>query len=81
MKYTIETTDTGCIETLETNNGTFSTEWKKIGFGQYQSQGETLVDQMEAADFDDTALDVVDELYDGNYELDFIRLAKAAELF
>ena len=39
------------------------------------------MDQMEAADFDDTALDVVDELYDGNYELDFIRLAKAAELF
>lgn len=81
MKYTIETTDTGCIETLETNNGTFSTEWKVIGFGQYQSQGETLVEQMEAADFDDAALDVVDELYDGNYELDFIRLAKAAELF
>lgn len=81
MKYTIETTDTGCIETLETNNGTFSTEWKEIGFGRCQSQGETLVDQMEAAGFDDDALDVVDELYDGNYELDFIRLAKAAELF
>ncbi len=81
MKYTIETTDTGCIETLETNNGTFSTEWKEIGFGQWQSQGETLVDQMEAAGFDDSALDVVDELYDGNYELDFIQLAKAAELF
>lgn len=81
MKYTIETTDTGCIETLETNNGTFSTEWKEIGFGQWQSQGETLVDQMEAAGFDDSALDVVDELYDGNYELNFIQLAKAAELF
>ena len=81
MKYTIETTDTGCIETLETNNVTFSTEWKKIGFGQYQSQGETLVDQMEAAGFDDDVLDVVDELYDANYELDFMRLAKAAELF
>ena len=81
MKYTIETTDTGCIETLETNNGTFSVEWKEMGFGQWQSQGETLVDQMEAAGFDDSALDVVDELYDGNYELDFIQLAKAAELF
>lgn len=81
MKYTIETTDTGCIETLETNNGTFSTEWKKIGFGQYQSQGETLVDQMEAAGFDDDALDVAYELHDGSYELDFMRLAKAAELF
>ena len=81
MKYTIETTDTGCIETLETNNGTFSTEWKKIGFGQWQSQGETLVDQMEAAGFDDSALDVVDDLYDGNYELDFMRLVKLAELF
>lgn len=81
MKYTIETTDTGCIETLETNNGTFSTEWKKIGFGQYQSQGETLVDQMEAAGFDDAALDVAYDLYNENWELDFMRLAKLAELF
>lgn len=81
MKYTIETTDTGCIETLETNNGTFSVEWKKVGFGQYLSQGETLVDQMEAAGFDDAALDMVFDLYDGNYEVDFIQLAKAAELF
>lgn len=81
MKYTIETTDTGCIETLETNNGTFSTEWKEIGFGQYQSQGETLVDQMEAAGFDDAALDIAYELHDGSYELDFMRLEKAAELF
>ena len=81
MKYTIETTDTGCIETLETNNGTFSTEWKEIVFGQYQSQGETLVDQMEAAGFDDAALDIAYELHDGSYELDFMRLAKAAELF
>lgn len=81
MKYTIETTDTGCIETLETNNGTFSTEWKEIGFGQYESQEETLVDQMEAAGFDDVALDIAYELHDGCYELDFMRLAKAAELF
>ena len=52
-----------------------------MGFGQYQSQGETLVDQMEAAGFDDAALDVAYELHDGSYELDFMRLAKAAELF
>ena len=81
MKYTIETTDTGCIETLETNNGTFSTEWKEIGFGQFQSQGETLVDQMEAAGFDDAALDVAYVFHDGSYVFDFMRLAKAAELF
>lgn len=31
--------------------------------------------------FDDAALDVVYELHDGCYELDFMRLAKAAELF
>lgn len=80
MKYTIETTDTGYIETLETNNGTFSVEWKEVGFGQYP-KGETLVDQMEAAGFDDATLDAAYDLYDGNYELDFMRLAKLAELF
>ncbi len=54
---------------------------KEIGFGQYQSQGETLVDQMEAAGFDDAALDVVYELHDGCYELDFMRLAKQPNFF
>ena len=81
MKYTIETTDTGYIETLETNNGTFSAEWKEMGFSQYPSQGKTLVDQMKAAGFDDATLDVAYDLFDGNYELDFMRLAKVAKLF
>lgn len=81
MKYTIETTDTGYIETLETNNGTFSAEWKEMGFSQYPSQGETLVDQMEAAGFDDATLNVAYDLYNENWELDFMRLAKLAEFF
>lgn len=81
MKYTIETTDTGYIETLETNNGTFSAEWKEMGFSQYPSQRETLVDQMEAAGFDDATLNVAYDLYNENWELDFMRLAKLAELF
>ena len=81
MKYTIETTDTGYIETLETNNGTFSAECKEMGFSQYPSQGETLVDQIQAAGFDDATLNVAYDLYDGNWELDFMRLAKLAKLF
>lgn len=81
MKYTIETTDTGYIETLETNNGTFSAEWKEMGFSQYPSQGETLVDQMEDVGFDDATLDAAYDLFDGNYELDFMLLAKLAETF
>lgn len=52
-----------------------------MGFSQYPSQGKTLVDQMEAAGFDDATLDAAYDLYDGNYELDFMRLVKLAELF
>ena len=81
MKYTIETTDTGYIETLETNNGTFSAEWKEMGFSQYPSQCETLFYQIQAACFDDATLNLAYDLYDGNCELDFMRLAKLAKLF
>lgn len=80
MKYTIETTDTGCIETIQTERGTFSNEWVRIGPGRYTCDAE-LVNQMESAGSDDDTLDMVCDLYDGNSELDFMRIAKAAERF
>lgn len=76
MKYTIETTDKGCIETLEiSDKEKFQRESIKIK-GGCRALGKSLAKQLEEAGYCDEIVDKVYDLYDGCETLDFIQLAE-----
>lgn len=76
MKYCIETTDNGCIETLEiSDKEKFQRESIKIK-GGCQALGKSLADQLEEAGYCEEIVEKVDEIYDGFGDLDFLQLAE-----
>lgn len=75
MKYTIETTDDGCIETLEFRNGKYTKRSQKTGFG-CEALDEDFSAQLEKVGFCNVILDRVYDLYDGFGALNSIELAE-----
>ena len=75
MKYCIETTDKGCIETLEIGEDKFQRESIKIK-GGCQALGKSLADQLEEAGYCEEIVEKADEMYGGFEDLDFLQLAE-----
>lgn len=77
MKYTIETTQTGCIETLQIVGMTFQKEWERTDTG-CSCKNKEFYEQMKDAGIDDEkAIDKVYEVFDENFSaLYFIELSE-----
>ena len=75
MKYCMETTDNGCIETLEIDKEKFQRESIKIK-GGCRALGKSLADQLDEAGYCEEIVEKVDEMYDGFGDLDFLELAE-----
>lgn len=75
MKYCIETTDKGCVETLEIGKEKFQRESIKIK-GGCRALGKSLAKQLEEAGYCEEIVEKVDEIYDGFEDLDFLGLAE-----
>lgn len=75
MKYSIETTDKGCVETLEIGEEKFQRESIKIK-GGCRALGKSLAKQLEEAGYCEEIVEKVDEIYDGFEDLDFLELAE-----
>ena len=77
MKYTVETTETGCVETLELDDGKkYKKRSTRTSTGvkhddddfYYQLSGDGITD--------DDILDSVNDLLDGFFAIDFIEMAE-----
>lgn len=75
MKYCIETTDKGCVETLEIGKEKFQRESIKIK-GGCRALGKSLAKQLAEAGYCEEIVEKVDEIYDGFEDLDFLGLAE-----
>lgn len=76
MKYCIETTDNGCIETLEiSDKEKFQRESIRTEYGCSSSDPD-FADQLEAAGYCGEIVEKVYDLYDGCETLDFMQLAE-----
>ena len=74
MRYAIEITDDGCVETLEFPNGEkFTKRSKRTNFG-CQSIDDDFSEQMERGGYSEDVLDAVYNLFDGFNSLDFLEL-------
>lgn len=74
MKYAIEITDDGCVETLEFPSGEkFTKRSKRTNFG-CQSIDDDFSEQMERGGYSEDVLDAVYNLFDGFNSLDFLEL-------
>lgn len=76
MKYTIETTENGCVETLEFADGSkFTKRSERTDFG-YKSLDNDFSDQLEENGFCEEILAKVYDLFDGFITIDFLSLAE-----
>lgn len=76
MKYTIETTEKGCIETITLKDGTqYSKRHTKTDYGS-TSEDDEFYQQMEKDHICEEVLDKVYELFDGFFAYDFIDVAE-----
>ncbi len=79
MKYTIETTDNGCVETLEISSECKLTKRSTKTFFGCESLDDDFDDQLEKMGFDD---DFIEKVYDtfGNFRtLDFLIISEIME--
>ena len=76
MKYTIETTETGCIETLEFSDGSkFEKRTERTDCG-CTSLDDEFSEQLEENGFCEEILDKVYDLFDGFIALEFLGIAE-----
>lgn len=73
MKYSIETTENGCIERLEIAGEKLESETVETDFG-CQGLGKCFVDQLEEMGFSAEILDKVDDTFGGFITLEFLKL-------
>lgn len=81
MKYTIQLTGHGCIETLELKDGTkLSVEW--VGdFWEIKSKNPSLTDQLKKLGYDEEILEAAENLFDGMHTMDFVVLGRQFQRF
>lgn len=81
MKYTIETTKDGWVETLEISGKTYVKNWKKVDNGRYKCEEGDFTDRIIAdgavpKNCEEDLYDVVDDGIDGlgmyNFERDIL---------
>lgn len=76
MKYSIETTDKGCIETLEmSKNEKFKKESTKTEYG-CKPFSPDFAYQLRMSGYCEEIVEEVDRIYDGLGSLDFLKLAE-----
>lgn len=74
MKYMIETTEDGCVQTLEFDNGEiYTSNVKRTIFGYEITPN--FSSQLAEKDYCEEVVEVVDDLLDGTRFLEFIKLA------
>lgn len=77
MKYTIETTNSGCVETLELSDGSkYEKRYTRIQ-GGCQCESEDFADQMEADGINEEMVERVYDAFDSFLALDFLILAES----
>lgn len=76
MKYTIETTPDGCMETIELHDGSkYTKHIVKTEYGS-ESSDYNFSDQMEADGICEETLEKVEELFDSFFADDFMEIAE-----
>ena len=74
MKYMIETTEDGCVQTLEFDNGEiYTSKAKRTVFGYEITPN--FSSQLAEKDYCEEVVEAVDDLLDGTRFLEFIELA------
>lgn len=73
MKYSIETTEKGCIERLEIAGKKLELETIRTDFGS-RRLGKCFTDQLEEMGFDDETVEKVDDTFNSFMTLHFIQL-------
>ncbi len=76
MKYTIEATKNGCIETLEFRDGSkFTKQSERTSYGCRALDAEFCV-QLAKDGFCEEIIERAEELFDGCLSLDFMHIAE-----
>lgn len=76
MKYTIETTEHGCVEALELHDGSkYTKRHTKTSFGS-QCENEGFAEQMEADGICEEILERVSDVFDGFLPSEFMDIAE-----
>lgn len=76
MKYVIETTEAGCLETILFNDGSaFSKRHTKTDYGS-KAEDDEFYEQMGKEGFCEEILDKVCDLFDGTIASEFMSLAE-----
>lgn len=76
MKYTIETTPAGCLETIELHDGSKYTKHNVRTECGCKSSDYSFADQMEADGICEEILEKVEDLFDGFMCMDFMEIAE-----
>lgn len=76
MKYTIESTSFGCIETIELDNGKRYFRCTEKRGNKYIEQDGEFSEQMKNDGVDEESISAVYDLYDGFGAMEFIKLAE-----
>lgn len=76
MKYVIETTEYGCVETLEFSDGKKFTRRNKRTDCGCKALDDEFSEQLEEAGYDEEILDKVYDLFDSFLALEFMQLSE-----
>lgn len=76
MRYTIETTENGCQETIVMDNGKTYTKSHKKTFYGHECLDEEFYDQMEKDGFCEEMLEKISDTFDSFLASEFMDIAK-----
>lgn len=79
MKYTIETTEYGCVENLELSNGEKFTRRHERTDSGCKSPDDEFGTQLEEKGFSEEITEVAYDIFDGFFALDFLELAELSQ--
>lgn len=71
MKYSIETTEDGVVETLEINGAVYMKEWVHVAQGYLGCKQRDFTRQMIEDGLNDELIEKIEEIFDGFIASDF----------
>lgn len=71
MKYSIETTEDGVVETLEINGAVYMQEWVRVAQGHLGCKQRDFARQMIEDGLNDELIEKIEEIFDGFIASDF----------
>lgn len=71
MKYSIETTEDGVVETLEINGAVYKQEWIHVAQGHLGCKQRDFTKQMIEDGLNDELIEKIEEIFDGFLASDF----------